>query len=68
MNVRIRVDWIDRLIRMIHEEPECQELVQKVNTLKMYVKEVEVYYNQLKNLLKQTDESLQRRTWTLLWW
>lgn len=28
MSVGIRVEWLDQLIRKIHEEQECQELVQ----------------------------------------
>lgn len=35
----IRIDWLDRLIREIQQERECQELVQRVNTLRVQVKE-----------------------------
>lgn len=33
MSVRIRINQLDRLIRMIHEELKWQELVKQVNTL-----------------------------------
>lgn len=35
MSERIRINWLDLLIREIHEERECQKLVQQVNTLRV---------------------------------
>lgn len=47
MRAGIRVNCVDRIIRKIHEERECQELVQQVNTLRV----------QLKNLLRQAEQN-----------
>lgn len=57
----IRVDWLDRLIWSVNGEPECQELIQNVKTLRMRVKEAEAYHNKLKNLLNQAEESLVKK-------
>lgn len=39
MSSGIRADRLDRLIKKIHEERECQELVSQVNVLRVKVKE-----------------------------
>lgn len=40
-----KTDKLDRLIRKIHEEMNCQELVQQVNILRVQMKKAEKYIN-----------------------
>lgn len=61
MRAGIRVYWLDPLIRNIHEEWECQELVQQVTTLRVQVKESEKCLNKSNNLLKQAKEMLEKK-------
>lgn len=62
MSGGIRIDWLDRLLREIHEKKKYQELVQQVNTLNAQMKEAEKYFNLTKNQLKQAEEKLKKNT------
>lgn len=61
INAGIRVDWLDLLIWRIHEERECQQLVQKVNMFRTQGKKAEAYSNQPKNHLKQVEKTLAQK-------
>lgn len=45
MTAGIGINWLDRLIKKIHEKWERKELMKQVNTLRVHVKEMEKYYN-----------------------
>lgn len=57
-DVGIKVDWLDRAIPRIYGGREFQLELQKTASLKVKIKEVEVFLQELKNLLKQTEENL----------
>lgn len=54
----VGIGCLDRLICEIHQERQHKELVQKANTMRAQVKEIEKFLNLLKNQLIQMEEKL----------
>lgn len=60
-NVGIRIDWLDRLFREILYEKEPNELIKKVNVLRVRAEGAENLLTSSKDQRKQAEEQLKKK-------